>query len=132
MARLTARRATLSALLPLSLCWTPAAHAQDSAAARTAPANVQTQTDVPGDHLVAGVLPRDTFQLPPQPLDLTLPPRQFRIPDDNTPVIGPRALPATPDNGWSIGPIVIREDPTPDAGCRWSFSSNKIRFRCRR
>lgn len=129
-----AARTALTALLPLSLCWSGVASAQQ-APAQPAPQTATTpaepaqpaQTQQP---LIAGTIIPQVFDLPPQPFNLTPRTRDF-LDDDSVRAIGPRALPEAPDNGLSIGPFVLREDPTPDAGCRWSFRGSKIRFRCR-
>ncbi len=121
--------AALSALVPLCLSWSGMASAQQAPAQDTppptsAPAAPQTQQPV-----AAGTIAPQVFTLPQQPFRLT--PRIRDTFDENQPVIGPRAVPQAPDNGLSIGPFVLREDPTPDAGCRWSLRGNKVRFRCR-
>ncbi len=126
-----AARTALTALMPLTLCWSGMASAQQ-APAQPAPqsppsATPQQSTQTP---VAAGTIAPQVFDLPPQPFSLTPRPRDY-LRDDNVPVIGPRALPEPVDNGLSIGPFVIRDDPTPDTGCRWSFRGNKIRFRCR-
>lgn len=128
-----AARTALTALLPLSLCWSEAAHALQTPAQpapliqpQSSPQTSQQQQS----SVVAGTIIPQVFDLPPQPFTLTPRPR-YDVSDENQRVIGPQALPETPDNGWSIGPFVLREDPTPEAGCRWSLRGSKIRFRCR-
>lgn len=121
-----AARTALNALLPLTLCWggvASAQQAQPQPAPQTPPAQTQPSA-------AAGTIAPQIFDLPPQPFSLTPRPRDY-LRDDTAPVIGPRALPEPVDNGLSIGPFVIRDDPTPEAGCRWSFRSNRVRFRCR-
>lgn len=124
-----AARTALTALLPLSLCWSGVASAQQ-APAQPAPQTAPQTSQQQQSPVAAGTIMPQVFDLPPQPFTLT-PRTRYNVTDDTQRVIGPQALPEAPDNGWSIGPFVLREDPTPEAGCRWSLRGSKIRFRCR-
>lgn len=125
-----AARTALTALLPLSMCWSEAASAQQTPAQPAPQIQPQSSQQQQQSPVVAGTIIPQVFDLPPQPFTLT-PQPHYNVTDENQRVIGPQALPETPDNGWSIGPFVLREDPTPEAGCRWSLRGSKIRFRCR-
>ena len=123
-------RAAVTALLPLSLCWSGVAYALQTPAAQNMTPSAAPAQQPSQQSLVAGTITPQVFDLPPQSFSLTPRARDY-FNTDNMRAIEPRAVPQAPDNGLSIGPFVVREDPTPQAGCRWSFRSNRVRFRCR-